>query len=102
LVALDDLIIFSFPAQDVDLRKLACDTDEELQHLANKWFTILDAIPYPDNQTRFRTGLLRLAYNYARLCCLSYGFHYAFSKKNVDETTLFNRVRITSFQIVLC
>jgi hypothetical protein len=38
-----------------------------------------------DPQNCFRTGLLRLAYGYARLVALSYGLQYAFGKKNADE-----------------
>lgn len=76
----------------MDLRQLAVETDEELRQLEDKWFGIILASATPDKHARFRVGLLRLAYSYARLCCLSYGFHYAFSKKNVDETQLFDRV----------
>ena len=48
-----------------------------------------------DPQNSFRTGLLRLAYPYARLIALSYGFQHAFGKGHTDENPFLQRVRLT-------
>jgi hypothetical protein len=46
-----------------------------------------------DVQNRFRLGLLKLAYSYARLVALSLGFQHVFGKNNrVDESSLLQRV----------
>ena len=38
-----------------------------------------------DRQANFRTGLMRLAYSYARMNVLSFGFQYAFGKNNLGK-----------------
>lgn len=53
-----------------------------------------------DEQGRFRTGLLVLAFSYARLTALSFGFQYAFGRKapsttkSDDERFMLWRVRL--------
>lgn len=52
----------------------------------------LEKTDQTDPQNRFRSGLLRLAYSYARLVALSFGFQHAFGKNNVDENPFLERV----------
>ena len=47
-----------------------------------------------DPQNSFRTGLIHLAYPYARLVALSYGFQHAFGKNHTDENPFLKRVRV--------
>ncbi len=44
-------------------------------------------------QNRFRIGLLKLGYSYARLVALAFGFQHAFGKGTTDENPFLNRVR---------
>ncbi|TRM64801.1 hypothetical protein BD626DRAFT_400336 [Schizophyllum amplum] len=71
--------------KEVDLEKLSMETDDEIQALSAKWMGIIEQTDMDDPQNRFRTGLLRLAWSYARLAVLSYGFQHAFGKNNADE-----------------
>jgi hypothetical protein len=68
------------------------ETDDELLNLGDSWFAILEQTDQTDPQNRFRTGLLRLAYSYARLAALSFGFQHAFGKNDTDENTFLTRV----------
>jgi len=78
----------------VDFEALATQADDDLQRLKAKWFAILDQTDMTDPQNCFRTGLLRLAYSYARLIALSYGFQHAFGKSDgQDENPFLMRVR---------
>ncbi|KDR76303.1 hypothetical protein GALMADRAFT_67889 [Galerina marginata CBS 339.88] len=78
--------------KSVDFEKIATETDDELQALHHRWFTVINQLPPTDDQQfSFRTGLLRLAYSYARLVALSYGFQHAFGKNNVDENPFLMR-----------
>lgn len=54
-----------------------------------------------DPQNSFRTGLLRLAYPYARLAALSYGFQHAFGKGHTDDNPFLLRVRLTYLSRVM-
>jgi hypothetical protein len=73
---------------------LASETDEQLQQLAAKWFHLLDQTDQSIVQNRFRTGLLKLAFSYARLIVLSFGFQHAFGRNNSDENPFLNRVSV--------
>ncbi|THV03202.1 hypothetical protein K435DRAFT_775090 [Dendrothele bispora CBS 962.96] len=87
--------------KEVDFEKLATDTDEELLRLEQHWFPILDAnVDQSDRQGCFRTGLLKLAFSYARLIALSYGFQHAFGKNNSDENPFFTRCLIAATDVV--
>lgn len=77
----------------MDLETIAVQTDDELQALGEKWFGLLEKTDMTDPQNSFRTGLLRLAYSYARLGCLSYGFQQAFAKNQRQENPFLIRVR---------
>ncbi|TFK72942.1 hypothetical protein BDN72DRAFT_762497 [Pluteus cervinus] len=66
--------------QNVELEAIAIETDDELQKLGAKWMVSLEQTDLTDPQNLFRTGLLKLAYSYARLGCLSYGFQHALGK----------------------
>jgi hypothetical protein len=48
-------------------------------------------------QNSFRTGLLKLAFPYARLVALSYGFQHAFGKNHTDENPFLLRVCMITF-----
>jgi hypothetical protein len=72
---------------------LATETDDKLVQLGDKWFAKIAKTDMSDAQNRFRTGLLRLAYSYARLIALSFGFQHAFVKNRGDEENpFFDRV----------
>ncbi|THH04079.1 hypothetical protein EW146_g10269, partial [Bondarzewia mesenterica] len=77
--------------QEIDIEQLATETDDKLQSLRTEWFARLAKMDETNAQHRFRTGLLRLAYSYARLITLSYGFQHAFSKSDAEDHTLLTR-----------
>ncbi|TFK27196.1 hypothetical protein FA15DRAFT_666700 [Coprinopsis marcescibilis] len=87
--------------KDVDFEAIATETDDELQQLQEKWFSILRTTDLTEPQNRFRTGLLRLAYSYARLIALSYGFQHAFGKTDgQDENPFLTRCRNAASDVV--
>ncbi|KAF8623696.1 hypothetical protein AX17_007394 [Amanita inopinata Kibby_2008] len=72
--------------KNADFEALAAATDDELKRLREQWFEVIkENTDANDDQGRFRTGLLKLAYSYGRLVVLSYGFQHAFGKNNTDE-----------------
>lgn len=78
--------------KEVEFEAIATRTDDELQKLEKHWFSILATRGNGNAQARFRTGLLRLAYSYARLIALSYGFQHAFGKNDgLDENPFLQR-----------
>jgi len=79
--------------QEIDLGRLASETDDKLQELREQWFDKLKQSDSNEPQNRFRIGLLRLAYSYARLVALSFGFQHAFGKSDTDENPFLKRVR---------
>ena len=79
--------------QEIDLGMLASETDDKIEQLRLGWFSILEKTDTDDPQNRFRIGLLKLGYSYARLVALSFGFQHAFGKSNTDENPFLNRVR---------
>lgn len=88
-----------YSPQDVDFELLATETDEQLKSLGDEWMARLDQTDQTDPQNRFRTGLLRLAYSYARLVALSFGFQHAFGKNGVDENPFLERVCQTGLSL---
>ncbi|KAF7965459.1 hypothetical protein HWV62_43471 [Athelia sp. TMB] len=77
--------------QNVNFEKIAFETDEELKTLGSHWFALLDQTDQTDTQNRFRTGLLRIAYSYARLVALSLAFQHAFGKQGSNDKALVKR-----------
>ncbi|KAA1467573.1 hypothetical protein DENSPDRAFT_901490 [Dentipellis sp. KUC8613] len=77
--------------KEIDLQELATEYDDKLQRLRDSWFERLAQTDLNDVQNRFRIGLLRLAYSYARLVALAYGFQHAFGKKETDENPFLAR-----------
>lgn len=66
--------------------------DDKLKNLWETWSARLHESNDPnDVHATFRSGLLRLAYSYARMNVLSFGFQYAFGKASIgqDATLLF-------------
>ena len=87
--------------QEVDFEALATQADDELQLEKAKWFSILDNTDMRDPENCFRTCLLRLAYSYARLIALSYGFQHAFGKNDgMDENPFLMRVSVLGIYMV--
>ncbi|KAG6876221.1 hypothetical protein C0993_004878 [Termitomyces sp. T159_Od127] len=86
--------------KSVDFEKIATETDEELKTLADKWNAILEQGDLSDPQNSFRTGLIQLAYPYARLVALSYGFQHAFGKNHTDENPFLKRCLDAAFDVV--
>ncbi|KAJ7707789.1 hypothetical protein B0H17DRAFT_1034038 [Mycena rosella] len=86
--------------KNVDFEAVAAETDEELKRLADKWRLVLDQTDTTDPQNRFRSGLLKLALNYARLVALSFGFQHAFGKNNTDENPFLMRCLTAATDVV--
>ncbi|KAJ7170596.1 hypothetical protein C8R43DRAFT_1231383 [Mycena crocata] len=86
--------------KNVDFEQVAAETDEELKRLADKWHLVLDQTDTTDPQNRFRSGLLKLAYSYARLVALSFGFQHAFGKNNTDENPFLTRCLAAASDVV--
>lgn len=80
--------------QSVDFEKIACETDDELQTLGNHWFAILAQTDQTDPHNKFRTGLLKIEYSYARLVALALAFQHVFGKNGNNNTVLMNRVSV--------
>ncbi|PCH42434.1 hypothetical protein WOLCODRAFT_120564 [Wolfiporia cocos MD-104 SS10] len=67
--------------KDVDLAQVAKEYDDRLAHLWETWIPRVRAASRPDDkQAQFRSGLLKLAFSYARLSVLSVGFQHSFGK----------------------
>ncbi|KAI0043237.1 hypothetical protein FA95DRAFT_1563508 [Auriscalpium vulgare] len=77
--------------KEIDLEKLASDTDDKIEQLRMEWFSRLSDTDMNNEQNRFRIGLLKLGYSYARLVALSFGFQHAFGKNSTDENPFLNR-----------
>jgi len=77
--------------KDIDLGQLASDTDDELQELRLQWFSKLKQTDSNEPQNRFRIGLLRLAFSYARLVALAFGFQHDFGKGSTEENPFLKR-----------
>ncbi|KAJ7158827.1 hypothetical protein C8R46DRAFT_957558 [Mycena filopes] len=86
--------------KNVDFEAVASETDEELKRLQTKWQAILDQTDMTDPQNKFRSGLLKLAYSYARLVALSLGFQHAFGKNHTDENPFLNRCLAAASAVV--
>ncbi|KAF8206499.1 hypothetical protein K438DRAFT_1817313 [Mycena galopus ATCC 62051] len=86
--------------KNVDFEMVASNTDEELKQLMDKWRQVLEQTDMTDPQNRFRSGLLTLAYSYARLVVLSFGFQHAFGKHNTDENPFLNRCVAAASDVV--
>ena len=83
------------PFQEVDFVRITSETDEELKCLKDKWMAIIvEQTDLSDPQNHFRTGLLKLAYSYARLVVLSFGFQHAFGKNQHAENPFLMRVSV--------
>ncbi|KAJ7227114.1 hypothetical protein GGX14DRAFT_418213 [Mycena pura] len=87
--------------KNVDLQLVASETDEQLKQLGDKWQRlVLEHTDMGDPQNRFRSGLLKLAYPYARLIALSFGFQHAFGKNNTDENPFLMRCLTAASDVV--
>ena len=82
--------------KNLDIADLASQADDELATTWTRWIALIRAnTDADDRQSTFRTGLLRLAYSYARMTVLSFGFQYAFGKSDVgSDVGLLERVRV--------
>lgn len=87
--------------QNIDFSELASEADDQLARLWETWIARIRELHLTDPQSCFRTGLLRLAFSYARLSVLSVGFQRAFSKAGSGELPFLWRVRsVVSFLCV--
>ncbi|KAJ7363984.1 hypothetical protein DFH08DRAFT_930081 [Mycena albidolilacea] len=86
--------------KNIDFEEVASNTDEELKQLEDRWRQVLEQTDMTDPQNRFRSGLLKLAYSYARLVVLSFGFQHAFGKNNQDENPFLNRCVAAASDVV--
>ena len=78
--------------QELDLGKLAGETDDKLEALRRQWFTLLEDTDKTVPLNRFRIGLLKLAYSYARLAALAVGFQHQFTQNHEVENPFLERV----------
>lgn len=77
----------------LNIAQLASETDDKLARLWETWIALIRQHNDPnDPQAVFRNGLLRLAYSYARLTALSFGFQYDFAKNPDGHDFLLWRV----------
>jgi hypothetical protein len=79
-------------SKEIDLGRLATETDDKIESLRLQWFSEMKKTDTNDPQNRFRIGLLKLGYSYARLVALAFGFQHAFGKSNKDENPFLKRV----------
>ncbi|KAJ3787022.1 hypothetical protein GGU10DRAFT_156771 [Lentinula aff. detonsa] len=87
--------------KDVDFVQIAAETDEEFLVLQTKWYPILDEnVDKNDPPGYFRLGLLKLAFGYARLIVLSYGFQHAFGKNSSNDNPFLDRCMNAANDIV--
>lgn len=87
--------------KEVDFEGIATATDDELKRMGDKWISTVQQTDMSDPQNCFRTGLLRLAYSYARLVVLSYGFQHAFGKNDgTDENPFLIRCLTAAKDVV--
>ncbi|THH07455.1 hypothetical protein EW145_g3361 [Phellinidium pouzarii] len=78
--------------KDLDLNNLSSEIDEKLVALEAEWNRRLREKTDPnDPQGRFRNSLIKLAYRYARLTVLSFGFQHAFGKSHSEQALFFDR-----------
>ncbi|KAI5117668.1 hypothetical protein M0805_009701 [Coniferiporia weirii] len=78
--------------KDLDLNNLSSEIDETLVALEAEWNERLSQETDPDDaQGRFRNSLIKLAYRYARLTVLSFGFQHAFGKNHSQQASFFDR-----------
>ncbi|EIN04820.1 hypothetical protein PUNSTDRAFT_146153 [Punctularia strigosozonata HHB-11173 SS5] len=77
--------------KDADIGKLAMDTDDKLQNLWKVWTDRLKTVDAGDAQGQFRSGIMSLAYSYARLAALSVGFQHAFGKRGSNPHEFLQR-----------
>jgi hypothetical protein len=88
--------------KEVDFEQLATETDDALVSLSEKWFAKIDRTDLSIPQNCFRTGLLKLAFSYARLIALSYGFQHSFGKSDTDENPFLQRCLRAATDVVNC
>ncbi|KAK0469828.1 uncharacterized protein EV420DRAFT_69089 [Desarmillaria tabescens] len=86
--------------KEVDISRVATETDEELKELKEKWMALLNQTDLSDPQNYFRIGLLKLAFSYARLVALSFGFQHVFSKKYDVENPFLIRCLAAACDVV--
>jgi hypothetical protein len=79
--------------QEANVEKLASEMDDNVVALKNYWLTIFTKnTDLTDLKTQFRTGLVMLAYSYARLAALSFGLQYLSTKNNLEDNPFVTRV----------
>lgn len=86
--------------KEVDIAIVATEADEELLRLQDKWMALLNQTDLSDPQNYFRIGLLKLAFSYARLVALSFGFQHVFSKKYDVENPFLIRCLAAACDVV--
>ncbi|KAF9525684.1 hypothetical protein CPB83DRAFT_896852 [Crepidotus variabilis] len=83
--------------KEVDFEAVATETDDKLQALYQKWMGVIhEKTDMNDPHNSFRTGLLNLAYSYARLVALSYGFQHALGKNDGKYPLLHRCIKAAS------
>ena len=75
--------------QNIDFARIASETDDDLARLRETWMARIRQTDMEDIQNRFRTGLLELAYSYARLTVLAVGFQQAFGRSGTPTDLSF-------------
>ncbi|OCH94437.1 hypothetical protein OBBRIDRAFT_722948 [Obba rivulosa] len=75
--------------KNIDFAQIASETDDHLARLRETWMARIRETDMNDIQNRFRTGLLKLAYSYARLTVLAVGFQQTFGKAGTPTDVSF-------------
>lgn len=76
--------------KSANFTQIASDTDDELARVGAHWFHQLDGIEPKSAMFIFRTGLLKMAFSYARLVALSSGLQHA-KEDHLDENSFLMR-----------
>ncbi|EMD34175.1 hypothetical protein CERSUDRAFT_159676 [Gelatoporia subvermispora B] len=75
--------------KNINFAQIASETDDHLARLRETWMALIRLTDMEDIQNRFRTGLLKLAYSYARLTVLAVGFQQTFGKSGTPTDVSF-------------
>lgn len=76
--------------KSANFTQIASETDNELDRVGTHWFHQLDGIEPKSAMFIFRTGLLKMAFSYARLFVLSSGLQHA-KEDHLDENSFLMR-----------
>ncbi|KZV73082.1 hypothetical protein PENSPDRAFT_649168 [Peniophora sp. CONT] len=68
--------------RNIDIEAVAAEYDDKIESTRVQWFELLVETDQTVPLNRFRTGLLKLGYSFARLVVLSHGFQHAWRTRD--------------------